>query len=241
MKVEITNLVKLQKLDDVIRALESRLAEIPKEVETLEKEIATEKANLKAAEDSLAVAQKDQRTAEGELSSAEDRLSKYQTQLMSVKSNDEYKAMQRQMEVTKSEIGDVETKILEGLDASEELEGKRATREQELADGQKKVAGMEKELEAEKAKLEAELVTQKDGRKVVLDVIPEAMLGEYQNIAKTRGGIAMAAAVEERCQICMVRIRPQVFHELRMYEKFHHCASCGRILYFLAEEQSAAT
>ena len=48
MKVEITNLVKLQKVDDVIRALESRLAEIPKEVETLEKEIATEKENLKS-------------------------------------------------------------------------------------------------------------------------------------------------------------------------------------------------
>ncbi len=51
MKAEISNLVKLQAKDDQIRALESRLAEIPKEVEELEREIATEKKNLKAAED----------------------------------------------------------------------------------------------------------------------------------------------------------------------------------------------
>ncbi len=237
MKVEITNLVKLQKIDDVIRALESRLAEIPKEVETLEKEIATEKENLKAAEDGLAEAQKEQRAAEGELSSAEEKLGKYQVQLMSVKSNDEYKAMQRQIEVTKGAISDVETKILEGLDAIEELEGKRATREQELEEGQKKVTGMEKELDAEKAKLEAELATESNGRKVVLGIIPESLFGEYQTIAKTRGGIAMAAALEERCQVCMVRVRPQVFHELRLFEKLHRCGSCGRILYFLEEEQ----
>lgn len=237
MKVEITNLVKLQKVDDVIRALESRLAEIPREVETLEKEIATEKENLKAAEDGLAQAQKEQRAAEGELSSAEEKLGKYQVQLMSVKSNDEYKAMQRQIEVTKRDISDVETKILEGLDAIEELEGKRATREQELEEGQKKVTGMEKELDAEKAELEAELATQNDGHDAVLGVISEGLLGEYQTIAKTRGGVAMAAALEERCQVCMVRIRPQVFHELRLFEKLHRCGSCGRILYFLEEEQ----
>ena len=189
MKVEITNLMKLQKIDDVIRALESRLAEIPKEVETLEKEIATEKENLKAAEDGLAEAQKGQRAAEGELSSAEEKFGKYQVQLMSVKSNDEYKAMQRQIEVTKGAISDVETKILEGLDAIEELEGKRATREQELEEGQKKVTGMEKELDAEKAKLEAELATESNGREVVLGIIPERLLGEYQTIAKTRGGL----------------------------------------------------
>ncbi len=241
MKAEITNLVKLQKLDDVIRALESRLAEIPKEVETLEKEIATEKENLKAAEEGLAEAQKDQRAAEGVLAIAEEKLGKYQDQLMNVKSNDEYKAMQRQIDVTKGEISNVETKILQGLDAIEELDGKRAARGQELEEGQKKVAGMEKELDGEKATLEDELATRNDGRKKVFGVIPEGLLAEYQNIAKTRGGVAMAAAAEERCQVCMVRVRPQVFHELRLFEKLHLCGSCGRILYFLEEEQAAAT
>lgn len=241
MKAEITNLVKLQKLDDEVRALESRLAEIPKEVEALEREIATEKKNLKTAEDDVAEAQKAQRAAEGELSSAEEKLSKYQTQLMNVKSNEEYTAMQRQIDVTKTEIGDVETKILQGLDSIEKLEEERKARAVELEGGQKKVAGMEKELDEEKAKLEAELEKRNEARKEVLGVVPGELLGEYQKTAKSRGGVAMAAAVEERCQVCMVRVRPQVFQELRLFEKLHRCGSCSRILYFLEEEQAPAT
>lgn len=235
MKAEIANLVKLQERDNEIRALESRLAQIPKEVAALEREIATEKKNLKIAEDNLAEAQKQQRAAEGELSSTEEKLSKYQDQLMNVKSNEEYKAMQKQIEVTKREIGDIETRILEGLDALEELEQKRAEREDELKEGQKKVSGMEKELDEEKAKLEAELDARQKARDELLSVIPEELFEEYQRIAKSRGGIAMAAAVDERCQACMVRIRPQVFNELKLGDK-HNCGSCHRILYYMEQE-----
>ena len=239
MKAEISNLVKLQVRDDQIRALETRLVEIPKEVEELEREIATEKRNLKAAEDALAEGQKQQRAAEGELSAAEEKASKYETQLMSVKSNEEYKAMQKQIQVTKNEIGDVETKILQGLDTLEELEAQRSERERELKQGQIKVSGMEKELDAENAKLEAELAERQQAREELLPLIPEDLFEEYQRIAKTRGGVAMAAAVEERCQMCMVRIRPQAFHELKLGDK-HNCGSCARILYYL-EEETAAT
>ena len=238
MKTEISNLVKLQVRDDEIRALESRLAEIPKEVEALEREIAAEMKNLKAIEDALAEGQKVQRAAEGGLSASEEKLSKYQTQLMSVKSNEEYKAMQKQIDATKNEIGDVETKILQGLDTLEEIEQKRAQRELELKEGQIKVSGMEKELDDEKVNLEAELATRQKARVELLSVIPEDLFEEYQKIAKSRGGIAMAAAAEERCQVCMVRIRPQVFHELKLGDK-HNCGSCTRILYYLEEEKAA--
>ena len=240
MKAEISNLVKLQVRDDEIRALESRLAEIPKEVEALEREIAAEKKNLKAAEDALAEGQKGQRAAEGELSASEEKLSKYQGQLMNLKSNEEYKAMQKQIDATKNEIGDVETTILQALDTLEEIERTRAQRERELEEGQKKVCGMEKELDDEKAQLEAELATRHKARVELLSVIPEDLFEEYQKIAQSRGGIAMAAASEERCQVCMVRIRPQVFHELKLGDK-HNCGSCTRILYYMEEETAATT
>ncbi len=240
MKAEISNLVKLQARDDEIRTLELRLAEIPKEVEALEREIATEKNDLKAAEVVLAEDRKRQRADEGELSTAEEKASKYQNQLMSVKSNEEYKAMQKQIEVTKNEIGDIETKIIQGLDTLEELEQERAAREQELKEGQKKVSGMEKELDDEKVKLEAELAERQEARVELLSVIPGDLFEEYQQIAKTRGGVAMAAAVEERCQVCMVRIRSQVFYELRHGDK-HNCGSCTRILYYLEEETAVTT
>ena len=240
MKSDIFNLVKLQKLDDAIRVLESRLAKIPKEIQALEKEIAMERANLKAAEDRLTDALKHQRANEGELASIEENRSKFRDQLMKVKTNEEYRAMQKQIEASTQEIGHAEEKILIGMDSLEELARERGARVHELEKGQKEVVAMEKELKDEEAKLQTERASQIEAREKLLETIPEELFGHYRKIAGTRGGVAMAAAVDERCQICMVRMRPQVFQEVRIGDLLHHCDSCKRILY-LAETEGAPT
>jgi hypothetical protein len=240
MKAELSNLVKLQTVDDEIRALRSRLATIPKEVDALEREIASEKKNLEEAKARLAEAEKLQRSNESQLSMAEEKREKYKDQLMKVKSNEEYKAMQKQIEAAGTEIGKIEDKILQGMDAIEELKEKRREREQELEKGLREIGLMEKELLAEKSKLEGELAVRNGAREALLGDIPEELFGEYQRIASTRGGVAMAEAVEERCQVCMVRLRPQVYQELRLGERLHHCDNCKRILYYEEKQEAPA-
>lgn len=241
MMVEIENLVRLQKLDDEIRALDSRLAAIPKEIAALEEEIATERRNLDEAQKALADAQKAQRVHEGELSAAEERLKKYKDQLMSVKTNDEYKAMQHQIEVAMNEVSGIEDKILRDFDVVKELEEKKRQRQAELEKGQREISAAQRELEAERARLEAERAERRKSREEVLPHISEDLLGDYGRIAKARGGVAMAEAIDERCQVCMVRLRPQAFQELRIGEKILHCENCRRILYYREKEQPAAT
>jgi predicted nucleic acid-binding Zn-ribbon protein len=241
MLPEIENLVRLQKVDDEIRALETRLAAIPKEIEALQKEIATERKNLDDAAKALAEAQKAHRANETALSATEEKVKKYRDQLMNVKTNDEYKMMQKQIEVATSEVGEVEDRILQGYDAIKELEEKKKERQKELEKGQTEISAMERTLEAERANLQGELAARRESRGGILDGIPGDLFDDYNRIAKTRGGIAMAEAIEERCQVCMVRLRPQVFQELRVGEKIFHCESCRRILYFLPKEQPAAT
>jgi predicted nucleic acid-binding Zn-ribbon protein len=238
MKAELSNLVKLQSVDDEIRALRSRLAKIPEEVDALEREIASEKKNLEEAKARLSEAEKQQRSYESDLSMAEEKREKYKDQLMKVKSNDEYKAMQKQIEASGADIGKIEDKILQGMDAIEELKANRRQREQELEKGEREIAAMEKELLAEKTKLEGELASRETSRKGLLGDIPEELFEEYRRIASTRGGVGMAEALEERCQACMVRLRPQVYQELRLGEKLHHCESCKRILYYQEKEEA---
>jgi predicted nucleic acid-binding Zn-ribbon protein len=239
--IEIANLVRLQKLDDEIRALRSRLTAIPKEIEALQKEIASERKNLEDAQKALAEAQKAQRSHESELAASEEKIRKYKDQLMNVKTNDEYRAMQHQIETAAKEVSDVEDKILRDYDAVKDLEEKKRQRQAELDKGQKEISGMEAELDAERARLEAELALRQQSRDDVLHSIPGELFDDYARIAKTRGGVAMAEAIDERCQVCMVRLRPQMFQELRMGEKLLHCESCRRILYFQEKAPAAAT
>ena len=157
---ELENLITLQKLDLQIRAIETRLARIPVEVEELEKEIATERANVKAAEDRLGESQKQRRTMEGELEHMETSLSKYKDQLMQVKTNDEYKAMQKQIGNSEEEIGKKEEDILVGMDEADRFQEQLKLRQQELEEGQKKVTSMEADLETEVTRLRTELETE---------------------------------------------------------------------------------
>jgi hypothetical protein len=238
---EIANLVRLQKLDDEIRALGSRLTAIPKEIEALQKEIAAERRNLEEAQKALAEAQKAQRSHESELAAAEEKIRKYKDQLMSVKTNDEYRAMQHQIETAAKEVSDVEDKILRDYDAVKELEERKRQRQVELEKGQKEISAMEAELDAERARLEEELLLRRQSRDEVLQAIPGELFDDYDRIARTRGGVAMAEAIDERCQVCMVRLRPQVYQEVRLGEKILHCESCRRILYFQEKAPAAAT
>lgn len=241
MLPEIENLVRLQKVDDEIRALETRLRAIPKEIHALEKEIATERKNLEDAAAVLADAQKAHRANESALAANEEKVKKYRDQLMNVKTNDEYRMMQKQIEVAQAEVGEVEDRILQGYDAIQSLEEKKKLRQKELEKGQTEISAMAKELESERSRLESELAAHQGSRDEILKAVPSDLFDDYIRIAKTRGGVAMAEAIDERCQVCMVRLRPQVYQELRIGEKIFHCESCRRILYFQQKEEAAAT
>ncbi len=230
---ELENLITLQKLDLQIRAIETRLARIPVEVEELEKEIATERANVKAAEDRLGESQKQRRTMEGELEHMETSLAKYKDQLMQVKTNDEYKAMQKQIENSEEEIGKKEEDILVGMDEADRLQEQLKLRQKELEEGQKKMTSMEADLETEATRLRSELETETSEREKLLATIDAGLLAQYRKVSDARSGIAMAEAKDEHCDVCHVRLRPQVYNEIRVGKEILSCDSCGRIMYYL--------
>jgi len=68
-------------------------------------------------------------------------------------------------------------------------------------------------------------------RKEIETSISSDLLPRYERVRKARGGIAVAAARNEVCEICQVRIRPQVFQEIRRNDQIIACDACQRILY----------
>ena len=67
---------------------------------------------------------------------------------------------------------------------------------------------------------------------------PEA-LKLFDYVSKARKGLAVAEARDGGCTVCHVRMRPQMFNEVRRGVNLIQCESCMRILYFVP--QSATT
>jgi predicted nucleic acid-binding Zn-ribbon protein len=57
----------------------------------------------------------------------------------------------------------------------------------------------------------------------------------YERLSRMRSGFALAEARDYSCLACRMKIRPQVFNDIRRGEKIITCESCGRILYFKVE------
>jgi uncharacterized protein len=64
------------------------------------------------------------------------------------------------------------------------------------------------------------------GAQISADLLPR-----YERVRKFRGGIGISAARDYVCEVCQVRIRPQVFQEIRKNDQIIACDACQRILY----------
>ena len=58
-------------------------------------------------------------------------------------------------------------------------------------------------------------------------------LSIFDRVAHGRKGIALAEAKAGLCSVCHVRLRPQVFNEVRRNAAIIQCDSCTRILFYV--------
>jgi hypothetical protein len=68
-------------------------------------------------------------------------------------------------------------------------------------------------------------------RDAVAASVPEEALAVYARVAKQRG-TGVAEAREGMCQACHVRMRLQIWVEVKKNEQVFQCESCSRVLYF---------
>jgi predicted nucleic acid-binding Zn-ribbon protein len=87
------------------------------------------------------------------------------------------------------------------------------------------------DVEAERARLEGELVTIAGARSEVEGKLPAELVTLFADSVAKRRGIAVAAVRDGHCEACQVRLRPQLIMEIRKGDRIVQCESCMRILY----------
>ena len=231
----LQSLIRYQELFMESTRQAARLQQFPPQIKAIDDHLEASSASLIAARAALTDHQKDKRKLEAELQDLESKLKKYNDQLMQVKTNNEYKAMQTEIEGVKAKVIGVEEKILELIYSAEAAE-RRVKDEEKALELQRKDAEARKSVvRAEEQQVKQEASAAETAFNEARAMLANDVLELFNRIAKTRNGIAVARAREERCQECNVRIRPQIFQEIRRNERIIQCDSCLRILYFVPE------
>jgi uncharacterized protein len=231
MNLELERLIRLQGAESELSRVEAELAEIPRSKARVEEELDGDRGRLEAARQGLATSQKTRRQLEGELQDLESRRSKYKGQLMEVKTNKEYTAMLHEIEAVEREIRAREDAVLEEMEKSETLAEELAREEVLFRQAEVRTAGELKTLDERARALEAEKARKAEERGRIASTLSEESLHLFQRVAKLRG-TAVAEARDGMCQVCHMKLRLQMYADIKHNEEITQCPACNRILYF---------
>jgi len=236
MHPDLQHLIKLQDLDTAVERARRRIADLPTAKQTLEARLAERAGALGAVKTRIEVSQAERRETENALAAVQGRLSKYKSQLLELKTNKEYQAMQKEMTAAEREVRAHEDKLIEHMERAEASSGALAAAEAAFKGEQAHVSAAQKALATEAGELQRELDALLAGRAAIVAKLSQEALALFERIAHGRKGIAVAEARGGLCTLCHVRLRPQMFNEVRRNDGLHQCDSCTRILYYVPAE-----
>lgn len=240
MLPDLEYLIHLQDLDSAAERCRKRIADIPAIQQSLEARSAARAADVQAVKERIAATGATRREIEKEVAAVQTRLSKYKDQLMAVKTNKEYTAMQHEIATAESVVRSHEDRLLDLMEISEKETSDLKAAEAAMKSEQAEIAKQQQALDSEKGTQEAELQRLSAERQQVAAKVSREAMAIYTRVAHGRRGVALAEARDGLCVVCHVRMRPQVFNEVRRNDGLHQCESCTRILYFVPPPAAAS-
>jgi predicted nucleic acid-binding Zn-ribbon protein len=232
MNADIQRLIDLQRLDSTAHDARRRVADEPARLRSLDERLETARQEAAAAHQRLSENQAARREIEKQVAVHQGRLSRFRDQLMSVKTNIEYQAMQKEIGFAETEVKALEDRILERMLEADELTADVKRTEAALAGARKSVDADRLALASEVAELRSVIERVSVERSTLIGALDPKVLATFEAVASRRQGVAVALASAGICTICHVRLRPQVFNTVRRNEEIVQCDSCQRILYY---------
>lgn len=240
MLSDLQHLIHLQQIDSAVERIKRRIAEIPAAQQALESRAAARATAVQAVKDRIAATSATRRDVEKELAAVQTRLSKYKDQLMAVKTNKEYQAMQTEIATADGLVRSHEDRLLDLMEASEKESADLKAAEAAMRSEQATIGAEQKALDVERSERQVELEGLTKERTQVAAQVSREALAIFERVAHGRKGVAVAEAKDGLCSVCHVRLRPQVFNEVRRNAAIIQCDSCTRILYFVPSTPAPA-
>jgi hypothetical protein len=237
---ELIQLLVLQQTDLEIRRLQHELTSLPQQKAEIESRFNESVSEFLTLKQELESQQAEKARLESEMEAEQSRLEKFKADLMKATNEREYTTAVREIDVARKAISSFETDILKLMEKLEKLETqvkqrapeidvKRVEVDRQIADCETRVAGHQQNLQ--------QLISEREPK---LNALSHESRATYERVSRLRNGIVLTEARDWLCTSCRMKIRPQVFNEIRKGEAIFTCENCGRILYYKAEAVEVA-
>ena len=229
---DVERLVVLQERDRQLAQLQAELDAIPPQRAGATRRGAAVETTLESAKLKTKQLEADRKQLELEVETRKELIAKYSLQQFQTKRNEEYSALNHEIETCKREItrlDDQQLELMELADAGHRLvreateQSAHTRRESEriLAD----LAQREQALQKQRAELQA-------GRTDLAAAVEPGLLARYERIRRTKGDKVVVGVEHGACGGCHVGLPAQVILGCRSAHELVQCPNCGRILFY---------
>jgi uncharacterized protein len=230
---DVAPLLHLQECDIRLAEIIQSLSDFPQEIAKFEAEILTEKENLEQARAKHKEMELRHRELEGSIEDNEEHCRSLRNKQLNVKKNEEYRALEAEIESTQTKSSGLEDEaitLLLDLDDSKEVLDQK---EKQIAEA---ISQLEHSIETVKGLLRAR-EAERDGAEADVEAaqkkVPAAMLKTYQFVKTQAKRSPWIVPVQSQiCSGCHLKISGDVDSAMRRGGTvLVRCSNCGRILY----------
>src|SRR3989442_1473468 len=194
MNADLKQLIRLQSIDTSIQELRARVDKFPGISKALDEKLKSAQTGLDTAKVKVKNNQGSRKKLETEIATIEVKISKYRDQMMAVKTNEEYRALQHEIEHAQSGIRKTEDDILNLMMEAESSQGDIKAAEARLKEDQQKVEQERKHLTEVNQRDLSALESNLKERKEIEASISSDLLPHYERVRKNQGEILGAPA-----------------------------------------------
>ncbi len=233
MHPDLKAVIELQQLDLKIAEVTVLIDSLPTQIQTLQSQLDDFIRAHEERKRRLTANQKERKDLEGDIKAIQEKITKHKDQLYQVKTNEQYKAMLKEIEGEETNIRKIEDQILEKMIEAEDLQQHVQDAAARLEGEKARVAGEIKRLQDERQADLDERDRLKTRRKELEAALSDDVLKLYERLRSYRPGMVVAEVRDGLCTACNVRLRPQVYNEIRSTNAVLTCENCSRIIYYI--------
>ncbi|MBO4649030.1 MAG: hypothetical protein J5806_12840 [Lentisphaeria bacterium] len=230
MKNWVSNILTVQQYDMKLRDLETKYRTIPGERAKLREEYEAAKAELAAVRENAARLERAGKQAESDIAALNEKIRKNLTQSALVKKNAEYQALMADIENSKRQISELETRVIELMDEQENARKAVAEQEKMFAATQAEIREQLADFEQLIERIKQDALKLKAEKKGFITRVELNVLNAYQNILTRDKGKPVVPIVNGSCDNCSLKVTPQAINEAKK-GLLVFCDNCSHILY----------
>jgi uncharacterized protein len=235
MNSTVESLLVLQERDTRVTALTNELDLLPRQIAGVESDLAARVAKFDDLKARTRLIEADRKKIDLDVQSKEAAIARYKSQQQQTRKNEEFSALNHEIEHAEKEISTLEDSELELMEAYDKGLAEVAAAEKELMVAKDKAKHKKAELEKRAAAEAADLITAEEKQAEAEKVVPPDALARYRRILKSKKDVAIVPIRGGACGGCHMKLTSQTVLTARGGENLTACENCGRLVYWLGE------